>query len=462
VELKMDLARALRLDPSTAAQLRLAFTGAGGKTTALFQAAGGWLKLAEKIGVRSAIVGATTHLAKAQLALADRCFIAPTPEEWLKLAAEPLQGLILFSGPLAADGRTQGLEGASLDRVRRLADSLKTALFLEADGARRLPLKAPADHEPAIPPWVDQVVVVAGLAGLGRPLNGTYVHRPEVFARLSGLEPGASVDVAALASVMKDAQGGLKGIPAGARRVALLNQADTPALQSQANLMAQQLLEAYDSVLIAALEPTQPGISGGVLAVHEPVAGIILAAGASKRLGRPKQLLEWRGEPLIRHVVKAAAGAGLQPLKIITGAGAGEIETALQGMPGQIVYNADWEAGQATSVVAGVESLPSKCGAAIFLLADQPQVPVTLLRSLVAQHAHSLASLVVPMVDGRRGNPVLFDRGTFADLRKLEGDRGGRALFAHYQIEWLPWHDANLLLDVDTEQDYQRLLELDG
>jgi molybdenum cofactor cytidylyltransferase len=66
------------------------------------------------------------------------------------------------------------------------------------------------------------------------------------------------------------------------------------------------------------------------------------------------------------------------------------------------------------------------------------------------------------MVDGRRANPVLFDRRTFEDLRKLEGDTGGRPLFARYQAEWLPWHDPSVMLDVDTEQDYQHLLELDG
>jgi molybdenum cofactor cytidylyltransferase len=458
----MDLATALRIDPSLPVQPRLAFTGAGGKTTALFQAARGWLNLSEKIGVRVVLAGATTHLARAQLAQADYFFIAPTPEDFLRLETEPPEGLILFSGPETNEERTLGLQGERLERVRQLADQLKTALILEADGARRRPLKAPAVHEPAIPPWVDVVVVVAGLSGLGKPLDQDHVHRPEIFANLSGLSIGAPIDVPALANVLTHSLGGLKGIPGGARRVALLNQADTPELQSLAQALAHRLLGDYDSVLIAALEPNLAGTTRGVLAVHEPVAGIILAAGASQRLGRPKQLLEWRGEPLVRHVVKTAAEAGLRPLKIVTGACAHDIEAVLQDLPGQCVYNAGWETGQATSVVAGVESLSSECGAAIFLLADQPQIPATLLRSLVARHAQTLAPLVAPMVDGRRANPVLFDRRTFGELRKLEGDSGGRPLFARYQAEWLTWHDADILLDVDTEGDYQRLLELGG
>jgi molybdenum cofactor cytidylyltransferase len=458
----MDLVTALRIEPSTPAPPRLAFAGAGGKTTALFQAARSWLKQSEKSGIRTALAGATTHLATSQLALADHHLTSPTAEDFSRLETDPPNGLILFSGPSTMDERILGLEEASLEGVHRLADHLNTILFLEADGARRLPLKAPAEHEPVIPPWADQVVVVAGLSGLGSPLDGDHVHRPVIFARLSGLEAGMPVDVPALAGVLTHPQGGLKAIPAGARRAVLLNQADTPELQSQASVLARLLLDDYEAVLIAALAPASAEVPAGVLAVHERVAGVILAAGAAIRLGQPKQLLAWRGEPLIRHVVKAAAEAGLWPLKIVTGAYADQIGAALQGLPGEFVHNAGWETGQASSVIAGVESLPPTCGAAIFLLADQPQVPATLLRSLVARHAQTMASLVAPMVDGRRANPVLFDRRTFNNLRKLEGDTGGRPLFARYQAEWLPWHDSSLLLDVDTKQDYQRLLELDG
>jgi molybdenum cofactor cytidylyltransferase len=458
----MDLVTALRIDPAMLPEPRLAFVGAGGKTTALFQAAHGWLRLSEKAGLPVVLACATTHFARSQLSQADRYFISPTLDDFTHLESGSVNGLILFSGPLTADERALGLDEVNLTRVHLLANHLKTALFLEADGSRRLPLKAPADHEPAIPLWVNQVVVVAGLSGLGKPLDGEFVHRPRVFARLSGLRPGMLIDAPSLAGVLKHEQGGLKGIPIGARRIALLNQADTPELQSQATDLAWQLLDAFDAVLISALEPASPGGPGGVLAVHEPVAGIILAAGGSQRLGRPKQLLEWRGEPFIRHVVKAATEAGLNPLRIVTGACAQEIETALQGLPGEIIFNPRWHSGQSTSVIAGVESLPPSCGAAVFLLADQPQVPATLLRSLVARHVQTLAPLVAPMVDGRRANPVLFDRRTFADLQKLEGDTGGRPLFARYQAEWLPWHDTNILLDVDSEQDYQRLLELDS
>ncbi len=83
------------------------------------------------------------------------------------------------------------------------------------------------------------------------------------------------------------------------------------------------------------------------------------------------------------------------------------------------------------------------------------------MHSLVETHARQLSPIVAPLIDNQRGNPVLFDRNTFADFFVLEGDVGGRRLFSHHPVTWLDWYDRSQLLDVDTEEDYQRLLELE-
>jgi molybdenum cofactor cytidylyltransferase len=108
-----------------------------------------------------------------------------------------------------------------------------------------------------------------------------------------------------------------------------------------------------------------------------------------------------------------------------------------------------------------LRALPDTIGSAVFLLADQPQIPIELVKALNEQHARSLSPIIAPLIDDRRGNPVLFDRVTFADLLSLTGDVGGRAVFAKHPITYVPWHDANVLLDVDTPEDYQRLRGLE-
>ncbi len=190
----------------------------------------------------------------------------------------------------------------------------------------------------------------------------------------------------------------------------------------------------------------------------EPIAGIILAAGASKRMGQPKLLLPWQGEPLIRHVARTAIEAGLSPVLVVTGAHGEEIQAALNDLQVQIIPNSDWEAGQSTSVRAGVGALPGETGAAVFFLGDQPQIPMELVHALVEAHAQTRAPIVAPSIAGQRGNPVLFDRAVFSDLMGLNGDAGGRQIFTRYPIHFVAWDNPSLLWDIDTPADYQQLV----
>ena len=91
-----------------------------------------------------------------------------------------------------------------------------------------------------------------------------------------------------------------------------------------------------------------------------------------------------------------------------------------------------------------------------------PALDASILRALLEKHAEELYPIVAPMVMDRRANPVLFDRVTFPDLLALEGDVGGRAIFHKHRVEYLPWHDERLLLDVDTPEMYQRLVSDDS
>ncbi|NOY98657.1 MAG: putative selenium-dependent hydroxylase accessory protein YqeC [Chloroflexi bacterium] len=447
----MNLSQALRLSPP----IRLALVGAGGKTTAMF-------RLARELA--PAIVAATTHLGAWQIPLADRHFVWEEDGGMPDIEPHLGSGVTLVTGPLdstldEAKGRTRGLSPAQLEALHDLAGRHSLPLLIEADGARQKPLKAPGEHEPVIPTFTKQVVVVAGLTGLGKPLTEEWVHRAETFGKLVNWGSGKPVTPDALARLLTHPEGGLKNIPAGARRVVLLNQADTAELQATGGKMAQDLLGAFDAVLVGALAGSNVGTSQRAnLSTFERAAGIILAAGESTRFGRPKQLLDYHGQPFVRAAAQTALQAGLSPVVVVTGAGTAQVEAALAGLPVKIVRNEAWRSGQSSSIRAGLEAVSRRAGAAIFLLADQPQVTPTVLRALVEEHARTLAPVVAPLVEGRRANPVLFDRVTFQDLRRLQGDVGGRGIFSKFSPTYLPWHDSSLLLDVDRPEDYERLL----
>jgi molybdenum cofactor cytidylyltransferase len=264
---------------------------------------------------------------------------------------------------------------------------------------------------------------------------------------------GAIITADTLLQLLTHEEGGLKNTLQGAKRVVLLNQADTSELQSIANGMVPSLLPFYQAVLITSISEQK------IYAAHEPIAGIILAAGASSRFGESKQLLDWHGQPFVRAVARTALEAGLSPVIVITGANSERVEAAVRDLDVKVIHNSDWETGQASSIKAGTLALQNvSAGGAIFLLADQPQITTSVLRALVEKHAAGLFSIVAPMVMDQRANPVLFDRITFKDLMSIEGDVGGRAIFHKHRVEYLPWHDDRLLLDVDTPEMYQRLI----
>jgi molybdenum cofactor cytidylyltransferase len=190
-----------------------------------------------------------------------------------------------------------------------------------------------------------------------------------------------------------------------------------------------------------------------------PVGAVILAAGGSSRMGEPKQLLTIAGQPMVRRVTQGVCAAGLDQVVVVVGAHAQAVQKALGGLAVQIVHNRAWAEGMSSSLRTGLDALRRDIQAALVVLADQPGLTPDLVRSLVVHYQTTRAPIVAPFYRGRRGNPVLFDRALFADLRGVEGDQGGRDLLIRYQdrVQRVEVDDPASLLDVDTHQDYRTL-----
>ncbi len=194
---------------------------------------------------------------------------------------------------------------------------------------------------------------------------------------------------------------------------------------------------------------------------NKTVAAIILAAGGSTRMGQPKLLLEWHSEPLIRWVARLALHTGCAPVVVVTGANADDVRRALAGLPLTFIHNPDWQKGQSGSVKTGVSMLPADIDAALVYLGDQPHippsVPLELLRTYLQEEPSE--SILIPTYQGNRANPVLLDKQIFEPLGTLSGDAGARTIFSHYPVKLIPFDEADLVLDIDSPEDYQRLLE---
>ena len=202
----------------------ISLCGAGGKTTLMFALAREFVARGERV-----LVTTTTRIARAEAAGAGRG----------KRAA-----MLLFSG-VTPDGRK--LTGIAPELVDALGRSGEfDRILVEADGADRKPLKASAPHEPVIAAATDALVAVAGLNGLGLPLQEGNVFRAEIWARLTGTRPGSPVDAESIARMAVHACGFFKGCPAGARRILFLNRADTPERLRAATQVVEILKSSRD------------------------------------------------------------------------------------------------------------------------------------------------------------------------------------------------------------------------
>lgn len=191
-----------------------------------------------------------------------------------------------------------------------------------------------------------------------------------------------------------------------------------------------------------------------------PVAGVVLAAGMSRRMGRPKQLLDLHGKPVVSHVVERALASGLDSVLVVLGHEAERVRDALTLYAVETVTNPAFADGQSTSLVAGVRAVPPETDAIVVLLGDQPGIEPDVIDQAIAARREQSASIVMAAYGEQRSHPVLFGRERFSELMELQGDAGGRDIIRRHQA------DVHLVasglpappVDVDTETAYIALL----
>lgn len=158
------------------------------------------------------------------------------------------------------------------------------------------------------------------------------------------------------------------------------------------------------------------------------IAAVILAAGASRRIGQPKLLLTFQGQPLLRRAIDAAAGAGCTQILVVLGADRQRYLPLLAGTPAREVYNKDYPEGMSSSIRAAIHALAARTDAAIVMLADQPRIDAQILLRIIAAYRASGREIVASQYGPVIGAPTLFDRALFLELLLLEGDQGARAV----------------------------------
>lgn len=190
------------------------------------------------------------------------------------------------------------------------------------------------------------------------------------------------------------------------------------------------------------------------------ISGLVLAAGASRRMGVPKQVLKIGGKPMLEHVVDAFKDSRLGEVVLVVGPGLPWKPAA--GSPLRVVVNPHPEEGISSSVKLGVKSIDSNSEAVVIGLGDKPLLRPSTIRGLVSAYRDSGSKIIIPTYNSIRGNPILFHRSLFREMLRLKGDAGAKSVISRHAelVLEIPVSDEGVSVDVNTPADMRAVERL--
>jgi molybdenum cofactor cytidylyltransferase len=425
----------------------VALIGAGGKTSTMVALG---YELAE-MGWR-VIATTTTRISDDQLSLFPHAIMLDAGSDAISAALSKDHFVFLYDA--IRDSKVHGPKPGWIPRLMDAVDS--DVILVEADGARGLPLKAPYDHEPVIPPETSLVIPVASLSAVGQPLDEKHVYNVEAVVNRYGFTVGNRIKPPWIAQVVRDDELGLRGVPENIRTIAFLNQASHKGFgRARARLVARLALRhsRLQGVAMGSIRAADP-----VFEVQRPMGVIILAAGMSTRMGQPKVLLPWEdNQTILEHIVEQFIKCRLDHITVVTGHMAKQTKEVVAPLGAKVVYNRSYKTGEMlSSLKAGLRSLPDTVSAALIALGDQPRIQPRVINQVMLAYAEGKGDIVAPSYEMQRGHPILIDRRYWNDILNLP--RGGAprdVINAHSdRIHYVNVDTDSVLHDVDTPQDY--------
>lgn len=428
----------------------VSLVGAGGKTSAMFRLAHELSSKGKKV-----LVTTTTAIYHPEKNQYDKVLVSD--KEALNLFDNIRSGSITVLGKsLSDEGKLKGVNPLFLDKV--FHEGIFDYILIEADGSKGRSIKAPAEHEPVIPSCTTKVLGFIGLDSINKTVCHESVHRPELFCKILGCCMGDIIDADVISKLATHEEGLFKAVPAIAERYLVLNKAEGENEKIAANDIVQKLLKKgckIEGIIISNLKDLS--FRNAV----KSVSGIILAAGLSRRMGVDKLLLPVGGVPLIERVISAASKSKLGELVIVCSS---DVAASIGMRYGAgIVKNISPMLGQSYSVRLGVENSSPSADGLMFLVGDQPLINESIINDLIESFMPGHKSVVVPLYNGKRGNPVIFDSAHREMLLDLQGDSGGRVLLDKLKgnITTVDFPNEKSGLDIDTREEYESVLGLE-
>ena len=426
--MQKNLLEALAIDAETTSVI--AVVGGGGKTSLIF-------RLMEEfvVGGKKVIVTTTTHMAYEP----DRPFAEDGDTDKIRQNLET-HGYTVAAIYDRSKGKVGCLPEEKLSELKKLCD----VLLIEADGAKRLPLKVPGEWEPVIPKFVDLVIGVAGMDALGELIRKTC-HRPEKVAAFLGKRMEETVTEDDIVKIAGSEEALRKCVNERRYRV-FLNKADLPGKAEAAEKIAGKLEEYGVYTAWGSLKKKE---------YHHicDLSLIMLAAGNSRRFGSNKLLYEIDGVPMYLRTLyklqKAASELGNCEIIVVTQYE--EIAAKAQESGARVLINPHPERGISSSMQIGLAAA-KESSACLFTVSDQPWLTTETIVELVHKFLSEHKGMACTLLNNKTGNPCIFSRKYYQELQEIIGDKGGKQIINRHpdDVVYLEIKDARELVDIDT------------
>jgi molybdenum cofactor cytidylyltransferase len=446
----MNLIDAIRITEP----IKLAVVGAGGKSSLIFS-------LARQLSGKC-IITTTTHISIEQSLAGDLRFIDDDPDLIEKIKNAKEHSVIVVVGTEAGIDRVNGPTELIMHKLKEICEKDKISLLIEADGSKKLFVKAHAEHEPVIPDWVDIVVHVVSWQAIGKKVDSESIFRIDYYRAITEQKLGEYIDLHSICKLLVHPLGGMKGIGSNKKSVIFFNHfPNSSEMDDSIEFNIQTLLKFHDQVIFGYINQYERN-DKGIAAVYEKDVAVILAAGGSFRMGDIlKQSLPFEGETFLRRISKTILNCHSSKVVIVLGCEYKSLLKEVEDLPVEIIHNTGWENGQSTSVISAVKHLQNdkNIGGTLFIPVDQPFLDEKTIQQVVRCHTKHIGKVIVPKYGNTTGSPVYFDKNYFEKLLTLTGDMGGRALLKEVPHIVCEISNGRALFDIDTMDEYRNLIE---
>lgn len=427
----------------------LSVVGGGGKTSLIFRMMEELTAAGKKV-----LITTTTHMAYEP----DRPFAEDGDMISIKQNLEEY-GYTIAASLDREKHKIGALSEEKLKEIKVLAD----VILIEADGAKRYPLKVPASWEPVIWEQTDLVIAVVGMDAVGRPIR-EVCHRPECVADFLGKETEEKLTEEDIVKIVLSTEALRKCVDGREYRV-LLNKADIPGKSQTAESIADRLEEQVIHVTWGSLTEKEYHICGKAETERKRAAQmsskrvklalIMLAAGNSRRFGSNKLMYQVEGKTMYRHVLeelqKAAAKMQNSRIVVVTQEKFAEIIDAAKEIGAEALINPQPERGISSSMQIGLESAKD-ADACLFTVSDQPWLTAETIIALYDAFQSENKGMACTIRGEKTGNPCIFSKKYYRELMEITGDKGGKQIIKRYpeDVTYLKISDERELQDVDV------------